>query len=245
MLQPELQILQCIDLTSLNDADTDASITALCSKAHTAHGDVAGVCTYQRFVPLTKKLLAATHVRIATVSNFPHGGDDIAATCDDISASIANGADEIDVVMPWQRLVAGDDVFVGQFLGRCRQACGDHITLKVILETGALPSGEHIRRASQIAIDQGANFIKTSTGKVDVGATLAAAEIMLETIKRSDADCGFKASGGIKTTPIALSYLNLCATIMGPNWISPQHFRVGASSLLDELLLEMTATQME
>ncbi len=235
------QILNCIDLTSLNDSDDATTITALCQKARSAFGDVASVCIYQRFVPLCKQFFKDTPVRIATVSNFPAGGDDISATFDDIRASIAQGADEIDVVMPWQRLIAGDAKFVSQFIERCRQACGDGITLKVILETGALPSSDLIQQASQIAIDQGANFIKTSTGKVPVGATLESAKIMLETIKRSNPACGFKASGGIKTTTTAISYLKLASDIMGADWLSPQHFRIGASSLLDELMMELSA----
>lgn len=234
-------LLNCIDLTSLNDTDAESNITALCHKARTKLGDVASVCVYQRFVPLCKNILQNTPVRIATVSNFPAGGDDIDAVYADIRASIAQGANEIDVVMPWQRLLAGDTDFVAQFIQRCRHACGDAITLKVILETGALPSSDHIRQASLIAIDQGANFIKTSTGKIAIGATLESAKIMLETIKQSGRPCGFKASGGIKTTAIAISYLKLASDMMGADWLSPQHFRIGASSLLDELLNEMSA----
>lgn len=234
------QLLNCIDLTTLNDTDTETEITHLCHKARSIYGDVASVCVYQRFVPVCKKILQNTPVRIATVSNFPVGGDDIDAVCDDIRASIANGADEIDVVMPYQRLMAGDADFVAQFIQRCRQAC-DHHTLKVILETGALASPELIQQASQIAIDQGANFIKTSTGKIAVGATLEGAKIMLETIKQSRTPCGFKASGGVKTTATAFSYFKLATEIMGADWPSPQHFRIGASSLLDELILEISA----
>ena len=110
------QIIRCIDLTSLNDNDTDAVITQLCQQARTAHGDVASVCVYQPFVPLCKQLLQNTPVLLATVSNFPQGGDNISATCKDIQNSINNGADEIDVVMPWQRFIANDVIFVAEFL---------------------------------------------------------------------------------------------------------------------------------
>lgn len=236
-----IQIIGFIDLTSLSNEDTPQSISALCAKAITPQGSVACVCTYPQFTPLVKESLKGSAIKIAAVSNFPAGGDDIDATVADIGHSIELGANEIDVVMPWQRFLAGDDAFTLEFIQRCKAACGNKASLKVILETGALITAELIHRASIIAIQAGADFIKTSTGKISIGATLNAAESMLLAIRESNPNVGFKASGGIRSISDALPYVQLANEIMGPAWLDAGHFRLGASSLLDNILAELNA----
>jgi deoxyribose-phosphate aldolase len=230
-----------IDLTSLSAEDTPENIRALCAKATTPQGSVACVCVYPQFVPVVKECLKNPAIKIAAVSNFPTGGDDIEATTADIAKSIALGANEIDVVMPYQRFLAGDDDFTLQFIQQCTASCGNKAKLKVILETGALISSELIRRASIIAIKGGADFIKTSTGKISIGATYNAAETMLLAIRDTNRNVGFKASGGIRSISDAIPYLHLAAEIMGPAWLDSAHFRLGASSLLDNVITELNA----
>jgi deoxyribose-phosphate aldolase len=237
-----MQLIGLIDLTSLSDDDTPESIRALCTKAITPQGTVACVCVYPQFIPIVKECLVETPVKIAAVSNFPAGGDNIEATTADIAKSISLGANEIDVVMPYQRFLAGDDKFTLEFIQRCKAACGNKAALKVILETGALMSAEFIHRASLIAIKGGADFIKTSTGKINIGATMNAAETMLSTIRDTNPKVGFKASGGIRTVNDAVSYLQLAAEIMGPEWCDANHFRLGASILLDNVITELSAS---
>lgn len=237
-----LQMIGLIDLTSLSAEDTPDSIRALCAKAITPQGAVACVCVYPQFVPVVKECLTGSAVKIAAVSNFPAGGDDIEATTTDIAQSIALGANEIDVVMPYQRFLAGDDDFILDFIQRCAAACKNKATLKVILETGALITSELIRRASILAIKGGADFIKTSTGKISIGATLNAAETMLLAIRESNRNVGFKASGGIRSINDAIPYLQLASEIMGPAWLDAGHFRLGASSLLDNIISELTVS---
>jgi len=230
------QTIPLLDLTSLNSSDTDASITELCQKALRLSEKVAAVCVYPQFVKLIKQQLANSGIKICTVANFPEGSTDIEATVKTIFANAVNGADEIDVVMPYSAFLTGETSVVQTFVKVCKQACGPHITLKVILETGALVNPEQIYQASCAAIAGGADFIKTSTGKVDINATLPAAAAMLTAIKDTGGSVGFKAAGGIRTAQQALGYLYLGEQIMGNDWITPGHFRLGASSLLDDLL---------
>jgi deoxyribose-phosphate aldolase len=228
-----------MDLTSLNDDDTVERILKLCERAHTPAGDTAAVCIWPRFVPYAKKRLkeqGTPRIRVATVTNFPEGGDDIEIAVAETRAAIAYGADEVDVVFPYRAFKAGNERIGFDLVKACRLACGDRIKLKVILETGKLKDPALIRKASTLAIDAGAHFIKTSTGKVKVNATLEAAEVMLETIKAVNPTVGFKAAGGIRDTETAAGYLALADSIMGPGWVSKEHFRFGASSLLESLL---------
>lgn len=235
------QLIGLIDLTTLSDTDTDQSVRTLSEKAVTPHGAVACVCVFQRFVPVVKNTLGNSQVKIATVANFPAGNDDINATTADIARSISLGANEIDVVLPWHRFLAGDDDFVSEFIQACKATCGEKIPLKVILETGALITAESIRLASILAINAGANFIKTSTGKISIGATLNAAESMLLAIRDTNPDVGFKASGGVRTIQDANAYRQLASDIMGPQWVDASHFRLGSSNLLTEILSEFNA----
>lgn len=238
-LQSAAQRALClIDLTSLNADDTDVRIVALCHQANTAFGRVAALCVYPRFVALAKAILLELRqadVLVATVVNFPDGGDDIAAAAAETRQCIEAGADEVDVVFPYRALMAGKAEVGAQLVAACKQACGGK-TLKVIIESGELATPELVLQASKIAIGAGADFIKTSTGKVAINATLEAAGIMLNAIKETGGHCGFKAAGGVKTVAEAAAYLALADRIMGAEWVKSQHFRFGASSLLGSLL---------
>ncbi|MCZ2723650.1 deoxyribose-phosphate aldolase [Marinomonas sp. 15G1-11] len=234
-----------LDLTSLNDLDTEADITALCESAAKAkqltHVNVAALCIYPRFIPWAKQelqRLGLENVKVATVSNFPHGRNNIEAAVAETQACLAYGADEVDVVFPYQSLLAGDEQVGLQLVQACKHACGPAV-LKVIIETGELKSADMIHRASQIAIQAGADFIKTSTGKVPVNATPEAARVMLECIKKADHRVCFKPAGGVKTLADAKDYFRLVETILGDEALTPERFRFGASSLLASLLLVM------
>ncbi len=241
---PDLQqaaqrALQLMDLTTLNDNDTDASVIALCHQAKSPAGHTAAVCVYPRFVPVARKTLkeiGAVDIKIATVTNFPHGNDDIGIAVAETKAAVAYGADEVDVVFPYRALMAGNQEIGFELVKACKAACGDNVLLKVIIESGELKTPELIRSASEIAIAAGADFIKTSTGKVVVNATPEAAKIMLEVIKEKNPAVGFKAAGGVKNAEQAADYLALAESVLGENWVSAKTFRFGASSLLGSLL---------
>jgi deoxyribose-phosphate aldolase len=231
------QILSLIDLTSLNDSDTEESIAALCQKAVTPYGNVAAVCIYPQFVKQAADALMGSGVKIATVANFPQGNASLDPVLTSIYHSILAGAQEIDVVFPYMQYVSGERAAACEFIHACKQKCGSSILLKVILETGAFPDVDLISTASRDVLLAGADFIKTSTGKIAVGATLNAATAMLKAIKelssRLNRPLGFKASGGIRTMDEAAQYINLADEIMGADWVAPVHFRLGASQLLD------------
>lgn len=225
-----------VDLTSLNDDDTPERIDAVCRQALTAAGPVAAVCIYPSFVAQARDQLGTGPVRVDTVVNFPHGTDDPDTVAQTAGNAIADGADEIDVVVPYHDLLAGRHQSTALLLTRCREACGA-IPIKAILETGAFGDDtKGIAFAARTVIEAGANFVKTSTGKTAVGATLPAAETILRTIESLGAPVGFKAAGGIRTAEDAADYLELAARVMGDDWISPKTFRLGASSLLRNLL---------
>ena len=235
------EAISLMDLTTLNDDDTDAIVIDLCHQAHSPAGDTAAVCIYPRFIPAARKALkeqGTKEITIATVTNFPHGNDDIEIAVAETRASIAYGADEVDVVFPYRAFIGGDDKVGFELVKACKEACGD-ILLKVIIESGELKDPDLIRRASEICIDAGADFIKTSTGKVPVNATLEAAEVMLKVIRDKNPNVGFKAAGGVKDAQTAKAYLDLAREILGDDWVGPKHFRFGASSLLNNLLNEL------
>jgi len=235
------EAISLMDLTTLNDDDTDAKVIDLCHQAHSPAGDTAAVCIYPRFVPVARKTLkeqGTEHIRIATVTNFPHGNDDIDIAVSETKAAIAYGADEVDVVFPYRALMAGDETVGFELVKACKEVCGDKL-LKVIIESGELKEANLIRKASEICIDAGADFIKTSTGKVPVNATLDAAKVMLEVIAAKNPEIGFKAAGGVKDAATAKAYLDLAREILGEDWVDADHFRFGASSLLGNLLAEL------
>ncbi len=235
-----LRALKLMDLTTLNDDDTDAKVIQLCHDAKTAVGNTAAICIYPRFIPIAKKTLreqGTPDVRIATVTNFPHGNDDIEIAVAETKAAVAYGADEVDVVFPYRALIAGNETVGFELVKQCKQACGD-ILLKVIIETGELKEEALIKKASKIAIDAGADFIKTSTGKVPVNATPEYARMMLEVIRDMNVGdkVGFKPAGGVRSAEDAAAYLAMADDILGDNWVDARHYRFGASSLLTNLL---------
>lgn len=237
MLERSRQIVSLLDLTSLTGAETDAEVEALCAKATGPCGRVAAICVFPRHLPLAARCLARMGlegVELATVANFPGGELDPARSAREIADAVSLGATEVDLVFPYRAFLDGQTERVGSFLDACRQACP--VRLKIILETGVLETPESIRAASLLAVDRGADFLKTSTGKSAVHATLSAARTMLDVIARTGGTVGFKASGGLRTMDDALAYLNLAEEIMGRDWICPRTLRFGASGLLDDVL---------
>ena len=232
------KIIGLIDLTSLNDNNTDESIIQLCQQAETPYGNVAALCIYPKFVSVAKSQLAPIDVMVATVVNFPDGQSDVATVLQATQAALAAGADEIDIVIPYHDIQQGNWQTTTDLIQTVKAMCTSK-TLKVILETGALNANQ-IRQAAITAIAAGADFLKTSTGKITIGATLEAAEIMLNLIyqhyKATSQWVGFKASGGVRTFVQAEEYLNLACSICGESYLTSKTFRFGASSLLADVL---------
>lgn len=233
------RILSLIDLTNLNDVCTDEEVVELCARAHGEFGKTAAVCVWPRFVDLSASLLNGTSIKVATVVNFPQGGTDVAAVVDATVAALDVGADEIDLVLPYQSMLKGDEASVVSMLQAVREIVHAPDHLKVILETGELSDQGIIRRASELAIKAGADFIKTSTGKTKVSATPEAVTTMLQVIRDSGRPVGLKPSGGIRTIADAQQYLDSADAIMGPQWATPRTFRFGASGLLDAVEAEL------
>ncbi len=229
-------LIACLDLTSLGNNDTEEDVINLCQRAQTPYGKTAAVCIWPKFVTLAKNILINTGIKIATVVNFPNGGDDLALLEIEITNALKSGADEIDAVFPYSEFLKGNITLCEEFLKTATKLCHKKALLKIILETGKLQSTANIISATKLCIANGANFIKTSTGKTDISATPEAANAILETIVSGRKNAGFKASGGIKTIDDAKKYLVLADSIMGYKWICPKNFRIGASSLLDNLL---------
>ncbi|CAM3014291.1 deoxyribose-phosphate aldolase [Vibrio rarus] len=241
-----LRALKLMDLTTLNDDDTDQKVIDLCHAAKSAVGNTAAVCIYPRFVPIAKKTLreqGTTDIKIATVTNFPHGNDDIDIAVAETKAAVAYGADEVDVVFPYRALMAGNAEVGFELVKQCKAACGDTL-LKVIIETGELKEEALIKQASEICIQAGANFIKTSTGKVPENATPEYARMMLEVIRDMGVaqTVGFKPAGGVRTAEDAALYLAMADEILGDAWADSRHYRFGASSLLTNLLNTLEVT---
>jgi deoxyribose-phosphate aldolase len=228
--------LACLDLTSLGDADTEADIARLCERAQGPRGEVAAVCVWPRFAAFARARLPAS-IGVAAVANFPDGSTDIARAVRDAASIVQAGAQEVDVVLPWRALQAGDERTCSGLISAVRRACEGQV-LKVILESGELQDPRLIRRAAELAIEAGADFLKTSTGKTPVSATAEAANVMLGAIAADAAACtrvGFKAAGGIRTVADAALYIGLVATLLGPQVVHPGRFRIGASGLLNDI----------
>ena len=228
------KLISSLDLTSLNTDDTDEHILSLCQRAATPYGEVAAVCLYPQFIPFARDNLPSS-IKLATVINFPSGLADLYVLEKELSSAIKLGADELDVVLPYRTFLNNDIEFCISYLKLAREISNKKI-LKIIIESGELKSINNIRLATQLCIDNKADFIKTSTGKTEISATPEAANAMLEVIKKSGQPIGFKASGGIKTIDDAKKYLTLSQSIMGSNWVTPSHFRIGASSVLTSLI---------
>ena len=223
------RIISMLDLTSLNDDDTDDVVNALCDRAVTVKGPVAAVCIMPAFVALAAERLEGTGVKVATVANFPHGTADPDAAAREVEAAMAEGADEVDVVAPWREAVEDHFEATSSLVAACAAEC-DH--LKVILETGSHPDVTVTRLMAAYAFEAGAAFLKTSTGKNGPGASIDATRILLQVVGHQ---AGVKVAGGIRTQAQATEYVALADYTRGEP-VTAESFRIGASSLLDELL---------
>jgi deoxyribose-phosphate aldolase len=232
---PARRALALVDLTELGDSPSPDDIDRLCDRAVGPHGSTAAVCVWPRFATQAVQRLAGTGVAVATVVNFPAGGDDVEATVAETRRAVDDGVDEIDLVLPYRSFLAGRIDVAAAMVDAVRAEVTPPRRLKVILETGSYPSVASISAAARLAIDHGAVFVKTSTGKTDVSATPAAVRAMLEAIRDSGRAVGIKPSGGIRTLDDAGVYLALADEVMGPQWATPATFRFGASGLLDAL----------
>jgi deoxyribose-phosphate aldolase len=234
MLEPR-EMVALVDLTSLTGEETDADIAALCEQAQTPAGPVAAVCVYGHYVSRAVAGLEGTGIPVAAVANFPEGELDADRAVRETEQAVQDGAREVDVVLPWRAFLAGDRAGAIAVVEATREACP--VLLKVILESGRLQEPDVIGAAARDALAVGADFVKTSTGKLQPAATLPAAAVMLEAV-RDHGTGGFKASGGLRTADDAAAYLELADALFGPGWATPATFRFGASSLLDDLLRE-------
>ena len=233
------RLLPLLDLTSLKDGRDD-DIAALCAKAVTRHGKVAAVCSWPDFTADMKRRLEGSGVAVAVVINFPAGTEAPDAVLAETEAARAAGAEELDLVMPYRGWLSGERAAARELIAAVKAAAGS-ASLKVILETGAFEDPRQVAEAGRDAIDAGADFLKTSSGKIPVGATPAAAEALLGVIKDTGGRVGFKASGGIRSLEEARTYLDIAEGILGADWVTPAHFRIGASKLLDAVLAELDA----
>jgi deoxyribose-phosphate aldolase len=225
-----------LDLTELGDGATDADVAALCAKAVGPYGTVAAVCVWPRHVALAVETLWGSSVRVVTVVNFPSGDEPVADVVAATQQALADGADEIDLVLPYRAVLAGDEATAAAMVDAVRAVVpADSHRLKVILETGELVEPAVIRAAAELAVAHGADFIKTSTGKTPQSASLEATAIMLGVIQQADRTVGLKPSGGIRTLDDATHYLTQADDLLGPEWATSATFRFGASGLLTAL----------
>jgi deoxyribose-phosphate aldolase len=231
-------LIACLDLTSLGEDDDEAVVGALCQRAARPVMDdpelhVAAVCLWPRFASLARRALAGSGVRIAIATGgFPEAARGLRQRLDEIARAIDAGAEEVDVVV--NRRLLGDPDALAEELAAMRDVAAG-VTWKAILETGALAPGE-LTSAARLAIDAGADFLKTSTGKGHPGATPAAVAALAGVIGSADRPVGLKVSGGIRATGDALRYLAIVRDALGPAWADPARFRIGASGLLDDLI---------
>lgn len=238
-------ILNCIDLTSLEGSDTPDKIRELCRKAVSFRDDgrgvrpVAAVCVYPPFVALAKEMLAGTGIKVASVAGaFPAGQSPLSVKLAEVGYALEQGADEIDMVISRGKFLDGRYEEVYDEIRAVRDLC-KAATLKVILETGELKTPDNIYRASQLAIAAGADFIKTSTGKIAVNATPEAFVVMMDAIKEHFNETGhkvaIKAAGGISDPDTACQYVTLLANVLGQEWLCNERFRFGASRLASRI----------
>ena len=240
------RVLGLIDLTSLGSEDTEQDVIQLCLQASGAPSPVASVCVWPRFAALAVKQLEGSQIPVCAVANFPLGANDLELATSDALAIVGAGANEVDVVIPWQALAAGERGVARHLVSAVRDAIGDAPVLKAILETGELSDPELIALAASESIAGGADFLKTSTGKTARSATPEAARILLELIahqtRSGGSSVGLKISGGVRTLSQAGEYLELADEIMGADWVDRSRFRFGASSLLDDVIKVLEAS---
>ncbi len=241
--------VRMMDLTTLEGKDTPGKVRALCAKAllplarDPSIGPTAAVCVYPNLVPVAKQALRGSPVKIASVATaFPSGLSPLPLKLDDVRRAVEFGADEIDMVIDRGAMLAGDFRKVYDEIAATKEACA-HAHLKVILETGELGSYDVVRHASDLAIAAGADFIKTSTGKVQPAATPAVTLVMLEAIRdhyyATGKRIGMKPAGGVRTAKQALHYLVIVKETLGDAWLDPDLFRFGASALLNDVLMQL------
>lgn len=239
-------VFSFIDLTTLEGSDTDKKVKQLCEKAlsfkekYKTIPDVAAVCVYPTLVKVARDSLKNSKISVASVAGaFPSGQSPISIKVEEVKYAIEQGADEIDMVISRGKLIEGKFDVVFDEIAAIKNVC-NNIHLKVILETGELQTIENIRKASELAINAGANFIKTSTGKINPAATETAFVIMLDTIKEYYEETGkmigIKPAGGIRESEEALRYFCLVKEILGEKWLNKKYFRIGASSLADNVI---------
>ena len=241
--------LSMIDLTTLEGKDSEGKVKQLCYKASHLHYKhpglpyVAAICVYPTMVPIAKKELVGTGINVASVATaFPSGMADINAKLDEVKSVVDAGADEVDMVISRGRFLNGDYDYVSDEISQVKDACGK-AHLKVILETGELVTLDNVQLASDIAMEAGADFIKTSTGKVSPAATPPVVLTMLEAIRdfqiKTGKKIGMKPAGGISTAKQAIQYLVMIKETLGDDWLSPNLFRFGASSLANDILMQI------
>jgi deoxyribose-phosphate aldolase len=244
----ELAVRMC-DLTTLEGADTPGKVAALCSKAlrpdpaDLTVPPVAAVCVYPSLVPAAVEGVGDSGVAVASVATaFPSGQSPTDLKVAEARRAVELGADEVDMVIDRGAFLSGDYAKVYAEVARVKEACED-VHLKVILEAGELGTYDNVRRASLLAIAGGADFVKTSTGKISPASTLPVVLVMLEAVRdvhdETGRRVGVKAAGGIRTAKQAVQYLVLVNETLGPEWLTPDLFRFGASSLLNDVLLQI------
>ena len=243
-------VLNMIDLTTLEGADTDEKVKQLCFKAHHLHDELPGlpttaaVCVYPNFVKLAVNELKGTKVKVASVATaFPSGQSSAEIKLLDVKMAVDNGAHEVDMVISRGKFHSGEYNFVFDEIAMIKEACGKDVRLKVILETGEIGTLDKVRQASDIAMYAGADFIKTSTGKIKPAATLPVTLVMLEAIRdyyyNTGIMIGMKPAGGISNSKLALQYLLMVKETLGGKWLTNEYFRFGASSLANDVLLQI------
>lgn len=248
-LQGLKMVLNMIDLTTLEGKDTPGKVKQMCFKAKHLHDihpglpTVAAVCVYPTMVEIAKKSVEGSGVKVASVSTaFPAGQAPLAVKIADTKFAVENGADEIDMVISRGRFLAGDYNFVFDEIAAIKEVCGS-ARLKVILETGELVTLDNVRRASDIAMYAGADFIKTSTGKISPAATMQVTYTMLEAIRdfmdETGIKIGMKPAGGISNSKLALHNLVMVKEVLGVEWLNNEWFRFGASSLANDVLMQI------
>ena len=239
------RVFSCIDNTTLEGNDTHERVAKLCNRSLELQDEgqgirhVAAVCVYPVFVKLARGLLNGSGIKVTSVAGaFPHGQSPIKVKLQEVRYALDEGAEEIDMVLSRGTLLEGDYNRVRDEVAMVRGLC-EGVTLKVILETGELPTADLIEKAAKLAIEGGADFIKTSTGKIAVNATPEAAEVMLNVIQKHHEQTGkwvgFKAAGGISTPSDVLKYVQLAENIIGEKQVRSQFFRIGASRLTERL----------
>lgn len=242
-------ILSMIDLTTLEGKDTPGKVNQLCAKARHLHDHIPGlptvaaICVYPSMVSVAKKALQGSSIKVASVATaFPSGQSSLRIKLADTRLAVVEGADEVDMVISRGKFHAGEYAYVFDEIAAVKEACGK-ARLKVILETGELGTLDQVKKASNIAIAAGADFIKTSTGKIQPAATLPVTLVMLETIRdhfqKTGKKVGMKPAGGISKSKLALHYLVMVKETLGDAWLDNHWFRFGASSLANDVLMQV------